>query len=118
MRRWSGSRADSLQPLPGPADIRHISEPDLAMTRAILPIGRAALLVFGLTAAAAAVAGGAREGDRRASNTFCLVTVAPSPQSQVVVPSNGTGVGPSKPVVSNPYNVPLLQNAGSIHSLR
>jgi hypothetical protein len=32
------------------------------------------------------------------------------------MPSNGVGIGPSKPVVSNPYQVPLLQNAGSLHT--
>lgn len=89
------------------------------MPREILPIGRAALLAAGLVAFGAAVAGGSPLGNRPATNTFSLVTVkAASARAPVIVPSNGTGIGPSKPVVSNPYQVPLLQNAGSIRSLR
>lgn len=88
------------------------------MTREILPIVRAAVIVAGLVAIEAAVAGGSPPADRRATNTFTLLTVPAAPESRVVVPSNGTGVGSSKPVVSNPYQVPLLQNAGPIRSLR
>jgi hypothetical protein len=88
------------------------------MPREILPLGRASLIMAALVAAGAAVAGGNSPGDRRVSNTFSLVTAAAPSQSRVVAPSNGTGIGPSKPVVSNPYQVPLLQNAGSIGALR
>jgi hypothetical protein len=88
------------------------------MTREILPIARAALILTALVAAGSAVAGGNSPGDRRVTNTFSLVTGAAPAQSRVVVPSNGAGIGPSKPVVSNPYQVPLLQNAGSMGGLR
>jgi hypothetical protein len=93
-------------------------EPDLAMLREILPIGRAAVLVASLVAVGAAVAGGSSPRDRQATNTFTLLTGNTAQQAPVVVRSNGTGIGPSKPVVSNPYQVPLLQNAGPIRALR
>ena len=32
----------------------------------------------------------------------------------VVVPSNGTSLPPGKAVVTNPYNVPLFKDAGSL----
>ena len=57
-------------------------------------------------------------GDRRVTNTFSLVTGAAPAQSRVVGSSNDAGIGSSKPVVSNPYQVPLLQNAGSMGGLR
>lgn len=99
-------------------DIRHIPEPELAMTPFIFPIGRAVLFVAGVFAAANALAGGARDVDHRPTNSFALVLPAQSPQTSVIVPSNGVAVPPSRPVVSNPYNVPLFQNAGSIRALR
>jgi hypothetical protein len=77
------------------------------------------LLLAGSLAIETAAAGGpGREGDRRASNTFTLITSAPAAKGPSVSQSNGVGIGPSKPVVSNPYNVPLLQNAGSLQSRR
>jgi hypothetical protein len=48
-----------------------------------------------------------------------LLTPAAPPKTSSASPSsNGVGIGPAKPVVSNPYNVPLLQNAGSLRSGR
>jgi hypothetical protein len=71
-------------------------------------------LLAGLAAASAASAGGPAAGDpaRTSTNSFTLV-VAAAPQTAATVPSMGVGV-PTKPVVSNPYNVPLIRNAGSL----
>jgi len=90
------------------------------MARAFLPVFRAALLLAGLAAVhpVAAAGGAVRDGDRRATSTFTLLTGAPANPAPRGGQSNGVGVGPSKPVVSNPYNVPLLQNAGSLGSMR
>jgi hypothetical protein len=96
---------------------RYEPDLDLAMARAFLPL----LVLLGLTAAhtVAAAPGSARQGDRAVTNTFMLVTAAPpahpAPRS---APSNGVGIGPGKPVVSNPYQVPLLQNAGPLRGAR
>jgi hypothetical protein len=89
------------------------------MVSAFLPAFRAALLLTGLAVVhpVAAAGGSVRDGDRRLTNSFTLLSSAPAnpgPRGQ----SNGVGVGPSKPVVSNPYNVPLLQNAGALGAMR
>ena len=90
------------------------------MAPAFLPIARAASLLAALATASAFVAAGSlsREGgERRVTSSFTLLyTTAAKPPT--VVPSNGVGIAPSKPVVSNPYNVPLIQNAGSLGSIR
>jgi hypothetical protein len=80
----------------------------------------AALLATG-AAGAAGAAGGlpSSVGPKTpASNSFNVFYSATAPNAPVVVPSNGTGLPPSKPVVTNPYNVPLIQNAGSLGSVR
>jgi hypothetical protein len=60
-----------------------------------------------------------RDGDRKATNTFILVTPASGKAAPPRGPSpNGVGVAPAQPVVSNPYQVPLLQNAGTLRSTR
>jgi hypothetical protein len=81
---------------------------------------RAAVVIGALVALQGTAAAGEREGDRRATNTFVLLTAATAkPQSsQPLVSSNGVGVPPAKPVVSNPYQVPLLQNAGTLRGAR
>jgi hypothetical protein len=84
------------------------------MLRASFPVVRAAVVIGGLLALQGAVAGD-RDGDRRVTNSFVLVTGAPATPAATPRPSpNGTGVPPAKPVVSNPYQVPLLQNAGTL----
>jgi hypothetical protein len=86
------------------------------MVRAILHVVRAAAVVGGLAAVHAAVAAD-HGGDRRTTNTFVLVTAAPAKPAEPQRPSsNGVGVPPAKPVVSNPYQVPLLQNAGTLRA--
>jgi len=86
----------------------------LAMLRASFPLVRAAVVIGGLLALQGAVAGD-RDGDRRVTNTFVYVPAAGAKPAPTPRPSpNGTGLPPSKPVVSNPYQVPLLQNAGTL----
>jgi hypothetical protein len=71
-------------------------------------------LLAGLAAASAASAGGPAASDpgKKSTNSFSLV-YAVTPQAAATAPSMGVGV-PTKPVVSNPYNVPLIRNAGSL----
>ena len=85
------------------------------MLRASFPVLRAAVVVGGLLALQGAVAGD-RDGDRRVTNSFVLVTAAPTPAQTPRPSPNGSGVPPAKPVVSNPYQVPLLQNAGTLRA--
>ena len=75
---------------------------------------RIAVVVGGLLALQGAAAGN-RDGGRPATNSFVLVTAA-TPTSPPRPSPNGATVPPSKPVVSNPYQVPLLQNAGSLRA--
>ena len=88
------------------------------MAPAFHPVLRAVVLLVGLALTDAAAAGGVRDGDRRASNSFTLLTTSAPVKAPSGGQSNGVGIGPNKPVVSNPYNVPLLQNAGSLRSGR
>lgn len=78
----------------------------------------AVVLLAGLAAAGQAFSGGSASTDsgKRPTNSFNLVYAA-TPRATAGAPSMGVGV-PGKPVVSNPYNVPLLQNAGSLGSAR
>ena len=74
----------------------------------------AALLSF---AAAAVAAGGASSNDgakRAASNTFNVLYSAKTPGDAVVVPTRGASLPPGKAVVTNPYNVPLFKDAGTL----
>ena len=90
----------------------------MAMVCAFHPVARAVVVIGALLATPVVVAG-EREGDRRATNSFVLVTAPPAkPAASPRLSSNGVGVAPAKPVVSNPYQVPLLQNAGSLRGTR
>ena len=83
------------------------------MARAFLLIRLTLVLVGGLAAAGAACAGGpAADTGRKTGSTFNLVTVQAT-GTRVSAPSAGASLAP-KTVVSNPYNVPLLQNAGTL----
>jgi len=87
------------------------------MARAFLLIRLTLMLVGGLAAAGAVSAGGpAGYSAKRSGNTFTLVTTATA-GTRVSAPSAGASLAP-KAVVSNPYNVPLLQNASSLRSSR
>jgi hypothetical protein len=91
-------------------------EPDPTMLRTSFPVLRAAVFIGALVAVHGAVAG---DGARPTTNTFVLVTAAAANPQPAPRPSpNGVGIAPSKPVVSNPYQVPLLQNAGSLRGAR
>ena len=86
------------------------------MVRRFLPVLQTAVLIGGLVAVHGTVAG---DGARPTTNTFVLVTAAPAHPQPAPRPSpNSVGIAPSKPVVSNPYQVPLLQNAGSLRGVR
>jgi hypothetical protein len=88
------------------------------MVRAFLLAVRAAVLIGG-SVAVTLVAAADREGDRRPTNTFVLVTAQPTKPTGPSAPAaNGVGLAPAKPVVSNPYQVPLLQNAGTLRGAR
>jgi hypothetical protein len=85
-----------------------------------IPLIRATLvLLAGLAGASGAWAGGPAAGEsakKPSTNSFTLVYAA-TPREQATAPSMGVGV-PTRPVVSNPYNVPLLRNAGSFGASR
>jgi hypothetical protein len=90
------------------------------MKRPLSLAAKVTLAVVASLAAAAVAAGSAssNEGSRRAaSNSFNVLYSAKSPSAAVVVPSNGTGIAPGK-VVTNPYNVPLFKDAGTLGGVR
>ena len=85
------------------------------MARAFLLI-RLTLVLSGVVATTVASAGGpAGDSAPKSGSTFNMVTVATPAGTRVRVPSAGASLAP-KAVVKNPYNVPLLQNAGSLSS--
>ena len=88
------------------------------MARSPHSLRAAAVLLAGLAIAGQAICGGAPAADpgKKPTNSFNLVYAA-TPQGPAAAPSLGVGV-PGKPVVTNPYNVPLLQNAGSLRGAR
>ncbi len=88
------------------------------MARAFFLI-RLTLVLVGLASASpASLAGGsASDSARKSTNSFSMITSAAAPGSRTLAPSAGASLAP-KAVVSNPYNVPLLQNAGSLRSTR
>ena len=89
------------------------------MLRTPFPLVPAAAVIGALVALHGAALAGEREGERRSTNTFVLViSGAAKPQSSPAPSSNGVGVPPAKPVLSNPYQVPLLQNAGTLRGTR
>ena len=67
--------------------------------------------------AGAAAAPSAADSSHRVTSTFNLVYAATAPRGPAAAPRPGASV-PPKCVVSNPYHVPLIQNAGSLGSLR
>ena len=87
------------------------------MKRPSILAAQLSLAVVLSLAAGAADAGGASSNagaKRAASNSFNVLYTAKSPGAAVVVPANGTSVPPGKAVVTNPYNVPLFKDAGSL----
>lgn len=85
------------------------------MPRAISFSAKPAVLLAGLIVVAAAAAGGGPAGDAtKKTPSFSILYTATAPSVPVIVPPGGVGVPAGKGVVTNPYNVPLLQNAGSL----
>jgi hypothetical protein len=86
------------------------------MARAPRPLAAFVLLVclLGAEQTSAAPPG----GDARPTNSFALVTVATPPRGAAAPRPNGVGVPPAQSVVRNPYQVPLLSNAGTLGSAR
>jgi hypothetical protein len=77
----------------------------------------AALLACGVAGAGGGLAPSAAP-KRAASNSFNVLQNAPLPGAPVILPSYGTAIPPGKAVVTNPYAVPLFQNAGTLGSVR
>lgn len=76
-------------------------------------------LLFGLIAAGAvAAASNSAASDavgKKVSNSFNLYVTPAAGTGTVVVPAPGVGLASSKAVITDPYKVPLIQNAGSLH---
>jgi len=87
------------------------------MARAFLLIRLTLVLVGGLAAGAVAAGGPSGDSAKKSGNTFNMITSAAPAGTRVSAPSAGASLAP-KAVVSNPYNVPLLQNASSLRSAR
>lgn len=89
------------------------------MARAFPLIRPTLVLVGALAATAAASAAGTPPPDagRKAGNSFNMITSAAAPGTRVIAPSAGVSLAPQG-VVSNPYHVPLMQNAGPLRSTR
>ena len=88
------------------------------MARAIPLIAKSVLLLAGLIAVTAAAAGSATPAEpaKKTTSSFNILYTATAPSAPVIVPPGGVGVPVGKNVViRNPYNVPLIQNAGSLH---
>ena len=75
------------------------------------------MLAGSLAAAAASAGSSAGDSAKKSGNTFTMVTAAGAAGTRVSAPSAGASLAP-KAVVSNPYHVPLLQNASSLRSSR
>ena len=88
------------------------------MARAFLLIRLTLVLVGGLASAGATSAGGpSGDSAKKSGNTFNMVVSATAASTRVTAPSAGASLAP-KAVVTNPYNVPLIQNASSLRSSR
>lgn len=85
------------------------------MAPALSLIAKSVVLLAGLIVITAAAAGSAPAADApRKTNSFNVLYAVTMPNAPVVVPPAGVGVPLGKGVVSNPYNVPMIQNAGTL----
>ena len=88
------------------------------MKRALSLAAEIALAVAALVAAhGAAAAGNLSASDaagKKTTNSFNVLYPMAARNAPVILPSNGTGPAPAKAVVTNPYAVPLFQNAGAL----
>ena len=64
--------------------------------------------------AAAASTGAASDAAKRPNNSFNLYVSPQAGAGTVVLPTPGVGVASNKGVITDPYKVPLIQNAGSL----
>jgi hypothetical protein len=87
------------------------------MARAFLLIRLTLVLAGVVCAAGSASAGPGGDSGPKPGSTFGMVTATTANGTRVSMPSPGASVAP-KAVVRNPYNVPLLQNAGSLRAGR
>jgi len=87
------------------------------MARAFLLIRLTLVLAGAVCAAGTAGAGGPGDSGSKPGSSFGMVTATTANGTRVSVPSPGASLAP-KAVVKNPYNVPLLQNAGSLRAGR
>ncbi|HZW73194.1 MAG TPA: hypothetical protein VFF43_06580 [Caldimonas sp.] len=85
------------------------------MPRAPSLVLQTVVVVGGLLALQGAAARD-RDGVRPLTNSFVLVTAATATPPPTRPSPNGAAVPASRPVVANPYQVPLLQNAGSLRA--
>jgi hypothetical protein len=87
------------------------------MRRASPLLAKALLLFVASVAASTATAANnsaASDAAKRPSNSFNLYVLPPPGTGTVVLPTQGVGVASSKAVITDPYKVPLIQNAGSL----
>jgi hypothetical protein len=87
------------------------------MARAFLLIRLTLVLAGALCAATAASAGPGGDSGPKSGSTLGMLTATTATGTRVTAPPAGASLAP-KAVVSNPYNVPMLQNAGSLHFSR
>ena len=59
-------------------------------------------------------AGAASDASRRTTNSFNLFVAPPPGASNVQLTAQGVGIASGKPMIMDPYKVPLIQNAGSL----
>jgi len=87
------------------------------MARAFLLIRLTLVLAGGLGALGTAFAGPGADSAPKSPSTFGRIVATTATGARVSAPSAGASLAP-KAVVRNPYNVPLLQNAGSLRAGR
>ena len=87
------------------------------MARALLLLHLTFVLFGGFDASASFAGGPPGDPGKKSGNTFTMVTSAAAAGTRVSAPSAGASLAP-RAVVSNPYQVPLLQNASSLRSSR
>jgi hypothetical protein len=87
------------------------------MARAFLLIRLMLVLAGVLVVATHASARPGGDSGPKSAGTLGMLTATTASGTRVNTPSAGASLAP-KAVVRNPYNVPLLQNAGSFHSSR
>jgi hypothetical protein len=82
------------------------------------PLLAKALLLFVASVAAGTAAAAnnsaASDAAKRPSNSFNLYVPQSPIAGTVVLPTQGVGIASNKVVITDPYKVPLIQNAGPL----